>query len=60
MKTHEIETRTSPVGYHATCTCGWFHTERRKQNALARAAKMKAAIRAHYDAVEARRGTVKP
>lgn len=44
---HEITTRTTPISYILTCTCGWSHTEKRRQNALARAAKIEAARRKH-------------
>jgi hypothetical protein len=38
----------TPVAVIVRCRyCGWSHTESRRQNALARAAKMKAAVSQH-------------
>lgn len=50
MKTgfvHSITERRSPINITVRCTCGWVHTETRRQNALARAAKVRAAIDKH-------------
>lgn len=37
----------APLSITVRCQCGWSHTESRRQNALARAAKMRAAINKH-------------
>jgi hypothetical protein len=37
----------SPISITVRCQCGWQHTESRRQNALARASKMRAAIAKH-------------
>lgn len=44
---HRIHQQASPISVTATCTCGWRHRETRRQNAFARAAKLKAAISKH-------------
>lgn len=49
---HEIAEYVSPVGVTWRCSCGWSTQQSRRQNALARAAKLKAAARKHYKAVE--------
>ena len=45
--THEVAERATPLHYMAVCTCGWVFQTTRRQNALARAAKIRAAIRQH-------------
>lgn len=45
---HLLDYSTSPIGYQVFCSCGWSHFER-KRNALARSARMKAAIRKHME-----------
>jgi hypothetical protein len=45
---HEISSRNSPVSVITMCSCGWSHTETRRQNAWARAAKIKSAVRGHF------------
>lgn len=50
---HEITQRKTPLSYLLVCTCGWSHSETRRQNAWARAAKLRSAEAAHWRAVEA-------
>jgi hypothetical protein len=49
---HEITVTRSSTSIRAQCSCGWCATQTRRQNALADA-KLKAAIRAHIQAVNA-------
>lgn len=44
---HSISERRTPVSVLVLCTCGWSREISRKQNAFARAAKVKKAIREH-------------
>jgi hypothetical protein len=44
---HETSEHRSPVAILLRCSCGWSRQISRKQNALARAAKVKAAWREH-------------
>lgn len=44
---HEISECTSPINVTVRCSCGWSYTESRRQNAWARAAKIRAAIDKH-------------
>lgn len=44
---HDITTRRSPVAIIVRCTCGWSRQFTRHQNALARAARVRAAISEH-------------
>lgn len=48
VQAHRYEGETkSPVDVTVRCSCGWRHRETRRQNARARAAKLKAALAAH-------------
>lgn len=47
MSGHEITERASPVSIQLRCTRGWSRQIDRRQNALARAAKVKAAKAEH-------------
>jgi len=47
-KGHIVSERASPVSWMLRCACGWSATQSRSQNALARAAKLHHAERAHY------------
>jgi acetone carboxylase gamma subunit len=44
--THTITTRKTPMGHMAICSCGWTFSVPR-QNAWARAAKIRAAVNKH-------------
>lgn len=44
---HEVTEHRSPTSVSYRCSCGWRHTELRRQNAFARAAKLRAALREH-------------
>lgn len=44
---HKITERTSPASILLRCSCGWMQSITRAQNALARAAKVRAAIAKH-------------
>lgn len=44
---HVIVTIRSPINITARCSCGWSVTITRRQNALARAAKIRAVIHKH-------------
>jgi hypothetical protein len=48
---HEISERRSPTHILVFCTCGWRHEVSRRQNALGRAAKARAAVNRHLQAV---------
>jgi hypothetical protein len=50
---HDITERRSPINIVVRCSCGWSRTFTRKQNALARAAKVRAAVDAHNREIEA-------
>ena len=52
MTAHAITHRASPAIYTVTCSCGWRFETKRRQNAWARAAKVKAAVNAHFAAVK--------
>jgi hypothetical protein len=52
---HEIATRRSPINIILTCTCGWQRQFSRHQNALARAAKVRAAEAEHLHLNDARK-----
>lgn len=39
--------RRTPVSFVTTCNCGWRHETTRRQNAWARAAKIRAAVAEH-------------
>jgi hypothetical protein len=45
---HDITQLRSPTHILITCTCGWRTQIIRKQNALARASKVRSAIHRHY------------
>jgi hypothetical protein len=45
-KRHDIQEREAPTGYLVLCSCGWSVFVR-KQNALARAAKIRTARKTH-------------
>jgi hypothetical protein len=47
MREHIVEERRSPISIILRCSCGWRREITRRQNALARAAKVKAAIHLH-------------
>jgi hypothetical protein len=47
MTDHYITETRSPVAVIWRCSCGWSHRETRRQNALARAAKLRAAANKH-------------
>jgi hypothetical protein len=53
-RAHEIAQRTTPINHLVVCTCGWSFQTTRKQNAWARAAKVRGAIRQHCDEIEAK------
>lgn len=44
---HLISERRAPALILIKCSCGWNYCESRRQNALARHAKIRAAIRRH-------------
>lgn len=46
---HEITERPTPINYLVMCTCGWQYQTTRRQNARARASKIRAAIRQHLE-----------
>lgn len=49
---HDLEVRKSPINFIVHCRCGFSRTITRRQNALARARKVKSAIREHDKQVE--------
>lgn len=53
---HVVATRYAPGAVLISCTCGWSRQISRRQNALARAQKVKAAIREHYRIADAQQG----
>jgi hypothetical protein len=53
MIKHDISKRQTPIGYQVICICGWSRTFK-KQNAWARAAKVRAAVAEHFREIEAR------
>ncbi len=57
---HLITTRESPIEVLLFCTCGWTDSVTRRQNALARAAKVKGKIRRHYQSHEVKLAKRKP
>ena len=50
---HEMREERSPVTITMRCSCGWSATQSRRQNALARAAKLRKACDAHYRCIYA-------
>jgi hypothetical protein len=46
---HVIDQVKSPIHFKVFCSCGWSFQTTRKQNAWARAAKIRAAIKAHEE-----------
>lgn len=48
---HQITSTYTPVSERLVCSCGWRHTETRRQNALARAARVRAVVRKHLETV---------
>ena len=48
---HFVEEKRSPISVIAACDCGWRRQFSRRQNALARTAKVRAAIRRHLEAI---------
>jgi hypothetical protein len=52
---HEITERRSPAAILILCTCGWSRAVLRRQNALARASKVRAARAEHEREIEAER-----
>lgn len=50
---HQITERRAPGSFLVRCSCGWS-VEIRKQNALARAAKIRRAIREHQESAAAK------
>lgn len=57
---HVIGSRRTPINFIVSCECGWSFQTTRKQNAWARAAKIRGAIRQHLDEVEAKSQTAPP
>ena len=55
-KPRAITERRAPTATIVCCTCGWSRTITRRQNALARAAKVRAARNEHARQVAAARG----
>lgn len=49
---HEITVRKSPIAELVRCSCGWTAQVTRRQNALARAAKVRSAIFHHLKRTE--------
>jgi hypothetical protein len=45
--THEPTTYRTPISVIVRCSCGWSATQSRRQNAFARATKLKSAWRRH-------------
>lgn len=45
--THVLTEYVSPAHYIIRCSCGWSAMQPRRQNALARAAKLRAAVAHH-------------
>lgn len=52
--THAVTQITTPGAVILSCTCGWGRQESRRQNAFARAAKVRAAIARHRKETEDR------
>lgn len=52
---HKMWVGRSPTTVTARCSCGWYSTQTRHQNALARASKIRAAQRRHLEKIEADR-----
>lgn len=52
LRHHAIVEIKSPVTVIVRCECGWSHTETRRQNALARDAKIRQAKRSHIERVQ--------
>jgi hypothetical protein len=44
---HDIQTWKSPINFTVRCPCGFVRVISRKQNALARASKVRSAYTAH-------------
>lgn len=47
VQAHDMTAFTSPINVTVRCSCGWRRTIDRRQNALARAAKVRTAIAEH-------------
>lgn len=47
MAEHRIASWPAPDNVTLRCSCGWVHRESRRQNALARSAKERAAVAKH-------------
>ncbi len=45
---HTMSERRTPVDVTVFCSCGWYATQTRHQNAMARATKLRAAYAKHY------------
>jgi hypothetical protein len=54
---HHIDEIRSPIAIILRCSCGWTRSISRQQNALARAAKVRAAIAEHEKAYKTRVST---
>lgn len=54
MTEHRFTEARSPVSINLRCTCGWSRQITRRQNALARAAKVRGAMSRHIRDVEKR------
>jgi hypothetical protein len=52
---HEITERRSPAAILILCTCGWSRAVLRRQNALPRASKVRAARAEHERQIETER-----
>jgi len=52
---HEITERRSPAAILILCTCGWSRAVLNRQNALARASKVRAARAEHEREIETER-----
>lgn len=52
MTKHELSAIRSPISVTMVCRCGWRFTVDRSQEAFARAAKLRAAIRKHMEIKE--------
>jgi hypothetical protein len=49
---HQIDETVSPIAVLLRCSCGWHTAVSRKQNALARAAKVRSHIHKHLEEME--------
>lgn len=50
---HEMSQSVSPISVTIRCTCGWHRQITRRQNALARTAKVRAAFNEHRKQITA-------